>query len=99
MQDEIDHLNNKRSLISKANNKSDRIVQQARLVKLCEIFDKLDGDQDGQISQEKINVQALSLELQRAFKPLLGELEQLGQPLDKEEFVDASSRLYDVSSF
>ena len=31
--------------------------------------------------------------------PLLNELELLAQPLDKEEFVDAATRLYDVSYF
>ena len=68
-----------------------------RKQKLSEIFDGMDDDGDGEISHGLINVQVLSLELQHAFKPLLGELEQLQQPLDKEEFIDAGMRLYDVS--
>ena len=30
-------------------------------------------------------------------KPLFDELEELGEPLDEEEFVDAANRLYEVS--
>ena len=29
------------------------------------------------------------------FKPLLSELRELNEPLDREEFVDAANRLYD----
>jgi hypothetical protein len=30
------------------------------------------------------------------FKPLIEELQDLGEPLDREEFVDATNRLYQV---
>jgi len=39
----------------------------------------------------------LSKEIQNIFKPLFNELRDLNEPLDKEEFVDAGIRLYDVS--
>ena len=71
---------------------------QARKNKLGEIFERLDDDQDGEISSHKINLSCLNHELLNAFRPLLNELDQLQYPLDKEEFVDASMRLYDVSN-
>lgn len=96
-QNEIDNLAQRRHIASKANDKSDRIIQQARRQQLALIFDRMDSDNDQQISSTKINLSALDPELYNAFKPLLNELEHLGQSLDKEEFVDASLRLYEVS--
>ena len=61
----------------KANSKSDRLVYNARKTKLSEIFEKLDSDQDGEVSAVKINTFAIGPELCRAFKPLLNELELL----------------------
>ncbi len=39
----------------------------------------------------------MSKEIQNILKPLFNELRDLNEPLDKEEFVDAGIRLYDVS--
>ena len=91
-------LAEKRKLISKPNGTSDRMVMAMRKKKLGEIFDEMDDDQDGEISHSLINTKFLSLELKHAFKPLLQELEQLQQPLDREEFIDAGMRLYNVSN-
>lgn len=66
----------------------------ARKQKLCEIFDKLDQDRDGEISSNNIDLRCLGPSLLVAFRPLLDELEALHQPLDKDEFVDAGLRLY-----
>lgn len=41
---------------SKANSKSDRLVYNARKTKLAEIFDRLDSDNDGEVSCAKIDV-------------------------------------------
>lgn len=41
----------------------------------------------------------LSKEIQNIFKPLFNELKDLNEPLDKDEFVDAGIRLYDVSFY
>lgn len=60
--------------MAKANGKSDKIVAQLRRQKLGEIFERMDGDRDGEISHSKID-DVLSLELRNAFRPLLGELE------------------------
>ena len=94
---EIEKLNEQRNKVSRPNYKSDQMIYQARKNKLGEIFEKLDSDQDGEISSYKIDLDYLSHELRNAFKPLLNELEALQQPLDKDEFIDASIRLYDVS--
>lgn len=83
---------------SKASSKSDRLVYNARKNKLGEIFDKLDSDKDGEVSADLIDLTPLGNDLHKAFKPLLAELDLLQQPLDKEEFVDAAMRLYDVST-
>lgn len=69
---------------------------QTRRNKIGEIFEKLDSDQDGLVSTEKMELAALSDELHELFKPLLIELEQLQEPLNKEEFVDATNRLYET---
>lgn len=37
--------------------------------------------------------------MQSIFKPLFEELDQIEEPLDREEFLDASLRLYNVSKF
>ena len=97
MQAEIDDLNEKRKQTVQVGSKSGQIVNQARSEKLAEIFEKLDNDNDGEISAGRFHRQSLNTKLQHAFKPLFQELIQLQQPLDKEEFIDASLRLYDVS--
>lgn len=63
---------------------------------MAEIFEKLDSDQDGLVSTEKMNIKVFSDEMHELFKPLLIELEQLQEPLNKEEFVDATNRLYET---
>ena len=70
----MQRLTDQRRIIAKANGKSDKIVAQLRRQKLGEIFERMDGDRDGEISHSKID-DVLSLELRNAFRPLLGELE------------------------
>lgn len=69
---------------------------QTRRNKIGEIFERLDSDQDGLISTEKMELKALSEELHEVFRPLFIELEQLQEPLNKDEFVDATNRLYET---
>ena len=71
-------LDELRKQISKANLKSEQIVQHVRVQKLNEMFDKLDGDKDGFITSNLIDLNCLNSELQIAFRPLLEELHQLG---------------------
>ena len=81
----------------KTNKYSDYIVKQTRNTKINEIFDRLDEDKDESISTHKMNIEALNKDLMNIFKPLFDELEQLDEPLDRQEFVDAVNRLYEVS--
>ena len=56
----------------------------------------LDSDGDGLISAQKIDISVLTPEILEVFTPLFCEMEELGQTLDIEEFVDASKRLFDT---
>ena len=89
-------LKAKRKTSSKANYKSEILIMKRRKQKLSEIFDALDSDKDNQISFINLNVKGLSGDLQKIFKPLFNELELIQQPLDKDEFIDAATRLYEV---
>lgn len=84
-----------RKQTTKANNISEKIVKASRLTKINEIFSKLDDDGDEEISITNINLSAFNAELMDIFKPLLAELEQLSEPLNRLEFVEATTRLYD----
>ena len=50
----------------------------------------LDSDGDGLISAQKIDISVLTPEILEIFTPLFCEMEEMGQTLDIEEFVDAS---------
>ena len=50
---------------------------QSRKTKINEIFYRMDSDNDGLISSNKINFETLTEELFEVFKPLFIELEQL----------------------
>lgn len=79
---------------SKANKFSEQIVTQARRTKINQIFENMDSDGDGLVSYVKMDISFMDQQLQEVFKPLLIELEQLKEPLDREEFIDATTRLY-----
>lgn len=96
-QEELNQLKENRKMFSRANSRSDRIIVNARKQKLGEIFERIDSDGDGEISSNKIDISKLSEQMVRIFQPLFNELQILMQPLDKDEFVDAGMRLYDVS--
>lgn len=66
------------------------------MTKLQEIFGRLDADGDGLISSAKMDTGCLTREMFDLFRPLFTELEQLQEPLNQEEFIDASLRLYDT---
>ena len=50
------------------------------------------------VSTHKMNTGALNRDLICIFKPLFDELAELDEPLDREEFVEAVNRLYEVST-
>lgn len=61
------------------------------------MFDMLDSDQDGQISADKIQVDALPAEVLELLMPLMQEIENFNEQLDKEEFVESAMSLYQVN--
>ncbi len=83
-----------------ANSKTDRIIENNKREKISQIFEMLrpSGDQEGVISAQKIDLHSLPTDILEAFSPLLCEMEELGTTLNLEEFLDASFRLYNVSS-
>ena len=63
------------------------------------IFDCLDGDSDNCISIRAVNIEAVPRDITHILMPIIQELEDLeeGQgAIDKNEFVQASLRLYQV---
>jgi hypothetical protein len=52
------------------------------------------GDTEGIISAQKIDLHSLPTDILEVFSPLLCEMEELGTTLNQEEFLDASYRLY-----
>lgn len=55
----------------------------------------LDSDCDGYISSMKIDISNIDTDLLEVLSPLLIELEELNQPLNREEFLDALERLHE----
>jgi Ca2+-binding EF-hand superfamily protein len=58
-------------LTEAANKKSDYLITNAKKVQLAKIFDRLDNDNDGEISTGAINIRALDNNLLFIFKPLI----------------------------
>lgn len=57
------------------------------------IFDLFDANNNGKISADEINLDLVSPELLIIFKPLLVEMENFGEDLDREEFIESSLAL------
>lgn len=56
----------------------------------------LDSDGDGLISAQLIDISELDTSLLQVMSPLFIEIEELGAPLDRDEFCDALGRLFDA---
>ena len=64
--------------------------------KLNELFDSFDADRSGKITTSEISLDNVSAEILEIFSPLFVELENLGESLDREEFVDSARELYNT---
>jgi hypothetical protein len=73
-------------------------VERMKIQRFSELFKLLDSDNDGQISANRIDISKLSPDLLEVLTPLFCEMEEMGQTLDEEEFIDAAGRLYDSVS-
>ena len=78
--------------------KTNKIVEKQKSMNFSKIFDKLDSDNDGQISAYRIDISSLEPDLLQVLTPLFVEMEELGMNLDREEFIDAATRLYESVS-
>lgn len=95
--DEELKLEEARRQIHQNNKRSDKMVEQTRRAKLSDIFDVFDADQDGVISATKIDLYTLPTEMLELFSPLICEMEEINTTLNREEFIDASIRLLNVT--
>ena len=89
---------NKRKMkasMSYSKNKTNRIVEKAKISNFIQIFKRLDSDGDGQISAYRIDISSLETDLLQVLSPLFVEMEELGMSLDQDEFIDAACRLYE----
>jgi Ca2+-binding EF-hand superfamily protein len=66
--------------------------------KLEQIFECLDSDKDFRISQDKIETIGLPFEVIEILDPIFEELTQLDEGISQAEFIDAATRLYEVST-
>ena len=84
------------SNMARSSDKSDLIVRSLRLKRLEEIFQLFDSDGDGLISPSRIDISEVPTDILKLFAPLLCEMEDLGQTLTIDDFVDGSERLLKV---
>lgn len=89
--------NSKEELIqwdkSKFNQFSFKLFEKRKQIKLKEIFDLFDSDEDGIISATNIDISRVGVQILELYTPLLCELEELNQTLNLEEFISASEKL------
>ena len=77
---------------------TNRIMERAKIKKFSDIFRVLDSDGDGTISAQRIDITSIDPNLLQVLSPLFCEMEELGQTLDEDEFIEAIGRLYDSLS-
>lgn len=74
---------------------SQRMYDARLKQRLGEIFEMLDANGNGRISAEEINLDIIPPEVLVVLKPLLVEMENFDEELDREEFVDSSIALFE----
>mmetsp|Transcript_7635 Transcript_7635/g.7013 ORF Transcript_7635/g.7013 Transcript_7635/m.7013 type:complete len:149 (-) Transcript_7635:269-715(-) len=92
---EKDHMKKMQNfLVYNSNKNSDKLVENMLRQSLGEIFSFLDSDNDNVISSEHIDISSLPAEVLENLSLLLIEMDQMGETLDQEEFIDSAMRLY-----
>ena len=56
----------------------------------------LDANNNGRISADEISLDKIPIELLQVFKPLLLEMENFAEELDRDEFIESSLALLEV---
>ncbi len=72
------------------------IVEKKLKAKLTTIFQLFDAQNNGRISAEEIDLDAVPAEVLLVFKPLLVEMETYQEHLDQEEFIESSMALLQI---
>jgi hypothetical protein len=72
------------------------IIEELKISHFADLFRRLDSDADGQISCQKIDLSLVEPELLGVLEQIFTEMEELGQALTEEEWVDACCRLYEA---
>lgn len=85
------------SNMARSSEVSDMIIRSIRRKKLEDLFLLFDSDGDGLISPSKIDISSVPTDLLELFAPLLCEMEELGQTLQIEHFIDGAERLLRVN--
>lgn len=86
-----EHPHNPTQLESK--NRSDRILQKAKIERYYEIYQTLSPNHNGEISAQGISLEKIDIEVFAIIRPLLEELESLNQSLNFEEFCESMDNL------
>eukprot|EP00341_Mesodinium_pulex_P004700 CAMPEP_0116911572 /NCGR_PEP_ID=MMETSP0467-20121206/15564_1 /TAXON_ID=283647 /ORGANISM="Mesodinium pulex, Strain SPMC105" /LENGTH=93 /DNA_ID=CAMNT_0004587373 /DNA_START=1660 /DNA_END=1941 /DNA_ORIENTATION=- len=75
------------------NKHSDTLFEKKKQKKFEEIFEVLDGDADGRINAENIDIETINPELLAIINQCLVEMEQKAKTLDKKSFTSGLHKL------
>ena len=74
---------------------NEKIINEVKIRAFKNIFKDLDGDQDNLINSINININKIPKKVYKIIEPLLNELKEDNQSLNKEEFLIAMNKLFD----
>ena len=80
----------------RSSDKSHFMIETRKQKRLEELFKLLDGDGDGLISANKIEIGQVPTEILEMYTPLLCEMEEMGYTLTREDFMEGSDKLLKV---
>lgn len=86
-------INNMRSQQNIRTASTDILEDKKRYI-LGNVFEVLDSDNDGFISADECNFNALNRDLKEFFEPLVAEIKEKQASLDRENFIECALHLY-----
>ena len=75
--------------------KNEKLINQTKMRAFKNLFKDLDGDQDDLINAININIKKIPNKVYKIIEPLINELKEDNQSLNKEEFLIAMNKLFD----
>jgi hypothetical protein len=84
----------KQKIFHKIKTKSTDILEDKKKYILSNVFEVLDGDNDGLISKDNCDFDSLNKELKATFRPLIEDLRDSNVRLNRDDFIDCSLQLY-----